>query len=175
MSYISARVHDSNVIQTAILMFSGSGYTIRLLWKLPDVWTNEELKMASVDRKSMYAIFDSSQIHRSSSLRSSLILLPDLENMGRAHGISLPCTEVEIYVISTSDWWPPSLIYGTPKHRTVFPFVFQCCPTPKTWAIVSESRCYLLHKRRYTTLHRYFRLMAAMFDVPVTLTSEYSH
>ena len=37
----------------------------------------------------MYAIFDSSQIHTSSSLRSSLVLLPDPENMGVAFGISL--------------------------------------------------------------------------------------
>ena len=42
------------------------------------------MKIASVDRKVIYAIFDSSQIHTSSSRRSSLVLLPDPEIMGRA-------------------------------------------------------------------------------------------
>ena len=51
-------------------MFLGSGYTTRLLRKLPDVWTNEKSKIASVNRKLMYTIFDSSQIRTSSSLRS---------------------------------------------------------------------------------------------------------
>ena len=64
-------MHDSNVIPTAVPMFSGSGYTTRLLRKPPDLWTNGEMKIASVDRKIMYAIFDSSQIHTSSSLCSS--------------------------------------------------------------------------------------------------------
>ena len=70
-------------------MFSGSGYTTRLLRTLFDVWTYEQIKMASVDRKLMYAIFDSSQIHTSSSLCSSLVLLPYPENLDIAFGISL--------------------------------------------------------------------------------------
>ena len=44
---------------------------------------------------------DSSQIHTSSSLRSSLIVLPDSENMGVAFEILLlSCIRAEIYVIS---------------------------------------------------------------------------
>ena len=35
-----------------------------------------------------------------------------------------------------------------------------------------ESRCYHIHKLRYRTLHMYFRLMAAIFDLPVTPTSK---
>ena len=83
ITYPSARIHDSNVIPTAIPMFSALGHTSRLLWKLPDVWSNEELKMASVNRKLICAIFDSSQImHTSSSLHSSLVLLPAFQNIG---------------------------------------------------------------------------------------------
>ena len=98
---ISASILDSNVIPTAIPMFSGSGYTNRLLRKLPDVWTNEELKMTSVNRKLMYAILDSSQIHTSSSLCSSLVLLSDPKNMGIAVGVSLlSSVQAEIYDIT---------------------------------------------------------------------------
>ena len=35
-------------------MFFVSGYTTRLLRKLPDVWNNEELEMTSVNRKLMF-------------------------------------------------------------------------------------------------------------------------
>ena len=104
-------------------MFSGSGITTKLVRKLPDVWTNEELNMASVNRKKMYAIFDSSQIHTSSNLRSSLVSFPDPDNMG----------------------------------------------------IALEFRCYLLYTVRNTILHMYFRLMTAMFDLPVTPISESIH
>ena len=101
ITYISARIHDSNVISTAKPMFWGSGYTTRLLRKLPDVWTSKEMKMASVDRKLFYAIFDYSQIHKSSSLRNSLVLLLDPKNMGIAVGISLQSIiEAEIHVIA---------------------------------------------------------------------------
>ena len=82
-------------------MFSWSGYTTRLVRKLPDVWTYEKLNMAAVNRKLMYAVLDSSQIHTSSSLRSSLVLLPDPENMDIAVGISLlSCIQADICVIS---------------------------------------------------------------------------
>ena len=57
--------------------------------------------MASVDRKLMYAIYDSSRIHTSSSLQSSLVLLPDPKNMRIAFGIPLPSSiEAEILHIS---------------------------------------------------------------------------
>ena len=69
--------------------------------RLPDVWIRCNLKMASVNRKLICTIFDSQQIHASSSLRSSLALLPDPENMGTAVGISwLWCIEAELYVMS---------------------------------------------------------------------------
>jgi len=49
----------------------------------------------------MAAIFDLSLIRTSDSLRSSLVVSPDLENMGIAVGISLlSCIEAEICVIS---------------------------------------------------------------------------
>ena len=82
-------------------MFSGSGYTTRLLRKLPDVWTSEEIKMVSINRKLLYPVFDNSQIYTSSSLRNSLVLLLDPVNMSLAVGISLLSSiEAEIHVIS---------------------------------------------------------------------------
>jgi len=49
----------------------------------------------------MAAIFDLSPIHTSGILRSTSVVLPDLENIGIAVGISLvSCMEAEIYVIS---------------------------------------------------------------------------
>ena len=62
-------------------MFSGSGYTTRLLRRPPDVWISCEVKMSSVNRKLLSANFDSLQLHTSSSFRSSLLWLPDPENM----------------------------------------------------------------------------------------------
>ena len=44
-------------------MFSGKGYTTKLLRRLPDVWIGCKLKMASVHQKLLCAIFDSLQIH----------------------------------------------------------------------------------------------------------------
>jgi len=35
------------------------------------------------------------------------------------------------YFLSTSGYWPPSLIYDLPKHTTVFPVVYPCCDIPK--------------------------------------------
>ena len=55
-------------------MFSGSGYTTRLLQRPPDVWISCELKMSFVNRKLISAIFNSKQLHTSSSFRSSLVL-----------------------------------------------------------------------------------------------------
>ena len=37
------------------------------------------------------------------------------------------------------------------------------------------SRCCHIHKLRYSFLHTYFRLMSAIFDLSVTLTSEIIH
>ena len=104
MSYIAARVHENNEISTATPPGQTTQRLLRILpdvWVCWNVWTNEELKMASVNRKLMYAVFDFSQVHTSSSLRSSLVLLPDPENMDGAVGTSLlSCIEAEIYVMS---------------------------------------------------------------------------
>jgi hypothetical protein len=54
--------------------------------------------MESVYWKLMHAIFDSSRIHPSSSLRSDLVLLPDRGNMIIAVRILLlTCIEAEMY------------------------------------------------------------------------------
>jgi len=60
----------------------------------------------------MAAIFDFFLIHTSDSLRGSLVVSPDLENMGIAVGISLlSCIETELHLISFFschlDFWLP--------------------------------------------------------------------
>ena len=49
----------SNEIPTAIRMFLGSSNTTRQLRRPPDVWISCEVKMSSVNRKLLRAIFDS--------------------------------------------------------------------------------------------------------------------
>ena len=44
ITYVSASIHNNNKIPTAIPMFSGSGYKIRLMWRLLDMWICEESK-----------------------------------------------------------------------------------------------------------------------------------
>ena len=58
--------------------------------------------------------------------------------------------------------------------REYFTLVPPCCWTPKM-VYSLESLASLLYKLRYTTLHMYFRFMAAMFDLSVTPTSESIH
>ena len=41
--------------------------------------------------------------------------------------------------LSAFGLWPPSLISDIPGRRTVFPSVFPCCPTTKTWVHVGIS------------------------------------
>ena len=52
-------------------------------------------------------------------------------------------------------------------------------PTVSLDSEMRGSRCnlaaILINKLRYTTLHMYFRLMAAIFDLPVTPTLETVH
>ena len=49
----------------------------------------------------MSAIFDFQHSQTSDSIRTSLSVLPDLENMDKAVGISLlSCIEAEIYAVS---------------------------------------------------------------------------
>jgi len=61
----------------------------------------------------MAAIFDFSFIHTSDSVRGSLVVSPDLENMGIAVGISLlSCIETELRLLSCFsaailDFWLP--------------------------------------------------------------------
>jgi len=84
----------------------------------------------------MAAICDFSLFRTSEILRSSLIGLPDLENMGIAVGISLlSCIEAETYVISyllrlmaaICDF---SLIRTSDSLRGL---VWSCHSTSKTW------------------------------------------
>ena len=112
--------------------------------------------MVSVDRKLMYAIFDYSQIHTSSSLRSSLALLSDPKNMSIAVGISwLSSIEAEILrycICNSGDAWRHTLIYHLPRCQTVFTLVPLSCWKPKMW-VQPLYRCYLVYKLRY----KYFR------------------
>ena len=56
--------------------------------------------MVSVNRKLICTIIDSSQIHTASSLRSSLVVLPNSKNMGIAVEMSLlSCIQAEMYAI----------------------------------------------------------------------------
>ena len=50
------------------------------------------------------------------------------------------------------------------------PTVLQDLDLATLWGQPLESRCYLIQKLRYTTLRMYFRLMAAIFELPVTTT-----
>ena len=63
-------------------MFLGYGLQDKTTAKLPNLRTYEKLKMASANRKLMRALFDSSQRQTSSGLHSSIVLLPNRENMG---------------------------------------------------------------------------------------------
>jgi len=51
ITYISARIHDSNGIPNATPMFPGSGNTDRLLEMLFYVWECRQTKMAAIYRK----------------------------------------------------------------------------------------------------------------------------
>ena len=80
------------------------------------MWISCESKISSVNRKLTCAILDSSQIHTSSSLRSSLVVLPDSKNMGIAVEIVLlSCMRAEIYVI-------PVIPYLLPVMAAIFDF-----------------------------------------------------
>ena len=68
------------------------------------MWISCELQMTSVNWEVICVIFIFLQIHASGSLYSSLVLLPDSENMGLVVVISLlSCTQAEMCVISTSE------------------------------------------------------------------------
>ena len=51
LTYISARIHNSNESQKAIPMFSESDNTERLVGKLSDVWLYCKSQMAAINRK----------------------------------------------------------------------------------------------------------------------------
>ena len=58
ITYISASIHNSNEISTAIYIFSGLGITTRQLWRLPDVRISGNLKMAVNNRKrTLYNVY----------------------------------------------------------------------------------------------------------------------
>jgi len=70
ITYISARIHESNKIKTATPNFPGSGNTDRLLGILCYVWVYRKSKMAANNRKwirnyvyiSAYKLYDSNEI-----------------------------------------------------------------------------------------------------------------
>ena len=84
-------------------MFSGSGYTTRLLRRLPDVWISCELTMSFINRKLLNAILDSIQLRTSNGFRISLVLSPDPGNMSTAVENSLPKSiQADYIILSTS-------------------------------------------------------------------------
>ena len=64
------------------------------------------------------------------------------------------------------------LFASTSKSIHMSPTVLQ---DPENVGYPLESRCYLLYKLNYTTLHMYSRLMAAMLDLPVNRTFKIIH
>ena len=62
-----------------------------------------------------------------------------------------------------------------PLHRAVISILSLHCLTRKTWVQPLEFRFNHVYELRYRTVHLYFRLMAAIFDLPVTPTSASIH
>jgi len=50
--------------------------------------------------------------------------------------------------------------------------VQSCCLTPKTWVNPAEFRCNHVHKLRNTLFRMHSRFTAAIFDSPLTMTSD---
>jgi hypothetical protein len=67
----------------------------------------------------------------------------------------------------------PASVYLCASHSRYFHLKILC--NLSTCGKPLECRCYIICKLRYTTLHMYFQLMVAMFDFPVTPTSESIH
>jgi len=93
--YLGFYIHNSNEIPTAVHMFSTLGNTIRLLRRMLDVRKGKNQRwrlryaLFHIYFRLLAAIFDLSTIRTSGILRSTSFVLPDLENMGIAVGISL--------------------------------------------------------------------------------------
>jgi len=88
-------------------MFSRLGNTIRLLRRILDVCKGRNQRwrlryaLFHIYFRLQAAIFDLSPVRTSGILRSTSVVLPDLENMGIAVGILLlTCIEAKIYVNS---------------------------------------------------------------------------
>ena len=112
-------------------------------------------------------IFKSWQYHMSGSLRSGLVVLPDLANMDTAVWISmLPCKQTEIHVMSDQLPVDGRHLWFCHKstRRAVSTLVWLCRPTSKTRLYPLEFRCYRVWQPRFTLCHIYFRLMANIFD-----------
>jgi len=108
---LMAASFDFSQIQTSVILMS----TLVVLPDLENMGTAVGIPLLScieAERKPRYALFhiyfrlmaasfDFSQIQTSVILMSTLVVLPDLENMGIAVGISfISCIEAEICVIS---------------------------------------------------------------------------
>ena len=79
------------------------------------------------------------------------------------------------YCICTSGLWRPSSTYPLPWCQRVCTLVSSFCWIPKMCGWLFESRCYHVYKLRYSFLHTYLRFVAAIFDLPINLTSESTH
>ena len=101
--HISACILDSNEFSAAVLMFPESGYKTRLLQKQLDVWISKEAELALSNFQLTNDIVNSQLIHTLGGLRSSLVVLPDPENIGITVGISfISCIQDKIYIISSA-------------------------------------------------------------------------
>jgi len=91
---ISACIHDSNGIPTAILMFSRSGIMTALVRILSFVRVSGISKVAAYNRKCLR-----NNVYL--SFYTSAVMMHDLKNIGMAVGILLPsCVQAELHVIS---------------------------------------------------------------------------
>ena len=75
---------SNNGNPTVKSIFSGSGYTTRLLRRPPDVCTCCKFTMSFVNRKLLSANFDSPQLYTPNGFRRSLVLRSDPENKSTA-------------------------------------------------------------------------------------------
>ena len=103
----------------------------------------------------MAPIFNLPLTPMSESVPTSPTELLDPENVDVAFGISLKsCIVAEILccVISTSNFWRPSLTCDSRRRCTVFLSVTVCTATTKMPVWFQDSRWYLIHKLR----HKFF-------------------
>jgi len=142
ITYISACIHNSNEIPTAIPMFSTLGNTIILLRRMLDVRQREKSKIAA----EKYVISHLLPVTGShlwfipyphighSSEYFSRVARPRKHGYSHRNFVSIVYISWEMcYFISTSGYRQPSLIYPLSVHRAFFGVLQSCCPTSKRW------------------------------------------